>query len=174
MVTVNAAKASSTSDKIGTIQVGKQADISVFENRTGNAYTDIVTSKNQNVLMTMINGDVVVIDNTILTSNPNLNNPGDWVRGYMGEVTPITLNICNTTKTLFSPYSWKVIRDQLNSMYIRQFRPLETSDDINTPTTVYPLNYCSDPVNEPSCNINRPLIYGISDPTTTSCFRYPC
>jgi hypothetical protein len=62
----------------------------------------------------------------------------------------------------------------LNAMYIGQYRPVETSPDINTPSVLYPLNFCGDPANEPGCAWNRPAIYGIDSPDTTTCFRYPC
>lgn len=61
-VTINAAKALDMSDKIGSIEIGKQADFALFDI---NDYKDIIYNIGQNLnVMTIKNGEVVYKRNT--------------------------------------------------------------------------------------------------------------
>ena len=138
-----------------------------------NPYKSILDSSSKDVSMIMINGDVVIINNEY-KNNLELFLCGDWSKGFMNECTTIPLNVCGVEKTLFSAYSWHVIRDTINTMYKQQYRTLENSNDINSPHVLYPLYFCGDPYNEPSCA--RQPSYGIPSDQVgkTGCFRYPC
>ena len=175
MVTINPAKATATSDYIGTLDVGKRADISVFKKNDINPYKSILNSSTKDVSMVMVDGDIVLMNKDILDDNLELSNCGNWSKGFMDECSLIPLTICGIDKILFSAYPWSVIRDTINTMYKQQNRPLETSDDINNPTILYPLYFCDEPYNEPSCEwVSSPWGIPRDDVGNTNCFRYPC
>ena len=76
MATINGAKALRLEDKIGTIEVGKDADIIILDLNTetcqpeGNIFSNIVyNAKGSNVTTTIINGKIVMENRQILSIN---------------------------------------------------------------------------------------------------------
>lgn len=67
MVTVNAARAQVVSSRIGVLQAGRVADISIFRRRNPDPYRSVITANPDEVLLTMRGGKVLFGDAAVAT-----------------------------------------------------------------------------------------------------------
>ncbi|MCB2203116.1 amidohydrolase family protein [bacterium] len=86
-VTVNAADALGLSDRIGSIEEGKQADLVVIPKLSNNPYDDVLQAYEDDVMLTVVSGSPMYGDANLMQAFPFL----FW---------PETINLCGTAKTV--------------------------------------------------------------------------
>jgi cysteine-rich repeat protein len=128
MVTANAAQVSAVDGVIGTLAVGKVADVSIFNGATNTDYRAILNAQAQDVAMVMRGGTVLYGDENIVQTVPNT--------GACDQ-----LDVCGATKRV-------CLQGDINETLAQ----LQASAG----ASIYPAFFCGDPMNEPSCKPTRP------------------
>jgi hypothetical protein len=124
MATRNAAQALGWDNRIGTLAVGRLADISIFDARTRRDHRAVLEAEPRDVVLVLRGGSVLYGDDAIVAALPN---------GAMCE----TLDVCTTMKRV-------CVRNQGTSGMTLAALQMANS-------TQYPLFFCGEPMNEPSC-----------------------
>lgn len=124
LATVNAAKADVVSSKVGTIEVGKIADLAIFRaSTTASPYRAVLAAKPQDVLLTMRGGKVMFVDSSVVTP--------------MGLTGCETIDVCGQSRSLC------LAGDGL------KYADLKAANDA---LSTYPLFFCNGPgPDEPVC-----------------------
>jgi hypothetical protein len=126
MATSNAASVTATDDSIGTLAMGKVADISVFAAHGKDSFRAVLEADPQDVALVMRGGKVLYGDDNIV---------GGLATGCD------TLDVCGASKQVC-----------LMSEIGKNLQALQQS----VGTTIYPAFTCGEPMNEPSCTPVRP------------------
>ena len=127
MVTINAASVTATDDVIGSLAVGKIADISIFDGRTRSGYRAVIGAEDKDVWLVMRAGKPLYGIDTVIAA-----------------LTPSgcdTLDVCGEPK-----------RVCLMSEVGKTYAALKTGAGAST----YPAFFCGTPTNEPTCTPKRP------------------
>jgi hypothetical protein len=124
MTTRNAAQALGWDNRIGTLAVGRLADISIFDARTQRDHRAVIEAEPRNVALVLRGGVALYGDDAIVSALPN---------GAMCE----TLDVCATMKRV-------CVRNQGTAGMTLSALQMANS-------TQYPLFFCGEPMNEPSC-----------------------
>ncbi|HEY4245126.1 MAG TPA: amidohydrolase family protein [Kofleriaceae bacterium] len=133
MVTSNAAMVTKMDNKIGTLAMGKVADISIFAAHGKAPFRAVLEAQPQDVALVMRGGKVIYGDDTIITA---LALTGcDLV-----TTSETTGDVCGTAKRVCLMGEIGVTYDSLKS----------------TNSSIYPAVQCGTPMNEPSCLPMRP------------------
>jgi cytosine/adenosine deaminase-related metal-dependent hydrolase len=126
MVTINAAAVTATDDVIGSIAVGKIADLTIFDGRTRQSYRAVLGAEDKDVWLVMRAGKPLYGIDTVIAA-----------------LTPTgcdMIDVCGQPK-----------RVCLMSEIGKTYDALKAA-----PGTVYPAFFCGVPTNEPTCTPKRP------------------
>lgn len=126
MTTSSAASVTATDDSIGTLAMGKVADISVFAAHGKDSFRGVLEADPQDVALVMRGGKVLYGDDNVV--------------GMLGTGCD-TLDVCGTSKQVC-----------LMSEIGKNLAALQTS----VGASIYPAFTCGQPMNEPSCTPTRP------------------
>ncbi|MDH5693795.1 MAG: amidohydrolase family protein, partial [Gammaproteobacteria bacterium] len=133
MATINAARVAGFEDKLGTLEVGKAADLVIWNGRTNKELDAVLNADSEDIVLVMRGGEALYGDTNIVnifTTN------GDCEK----------INVCGSNKSLCS---------------IREFGKTLDSvvSEIGSP---YPAFFCGTPEFEPSCVPARASYSGIA------------
>lgn len=131
MATKNAASLTATGSKIGTLAVGRVADLAVFDTTTRSDYDAILNAQPPDVVLVMRGGRILFGEEQTIAEVPNA-----------GACDPI--DVCGSDRAV-------CLVDEIGQNY-SQLAIANTSG--------YPLFYCGTPVAEPTCTPMRPLSVG--------------
>ena len=126
MVTSNAAAATATDDVIGSLVVGKIADITVFNSAKHSDYRAVIDAEAQDIALVVRAGKVLYGEQSAVTA--------------LGAAGCDALDVCGSMKAVC-----------LSSEIGKGLDALKSSVGGN-----YPAFFCGDPMNEPSCTPTRP------------------
>jgi large repetitive protein len=126
MATLNAAQAAATDDVIGALQPGLVADIAIYDGTVNDAWRAVIDGAPQDTVLVLRGGEVLYGDDTVVTG--------------LGVVGCDTLDVCGTAKQV-------CVQAEIG----KSLAALSTSVG-----GIYPLYFCTAPVNEPSCHPERP------------------
>ena len=132
MVTKNAAALTATDDVIGTLAVGKVADIAVFKGH-GGAYRAVIDAEPQDVVLVVRGGKALYGDDTVVAA--------------LGTACD-AVDVCGTAKRVCAMSEVGKTYDALHTA---------AGGD-----AIYPAFQCGVPMNEPSCTPKRPLSVSMS------------
>lgn len=127
MVTLNAAIATATDDVIGTLAMGKVADIAIYDGSTNIDYRAIIDARAQDTVMVMRGGEVLFGEESVV--------------GALGIGTCDTIDVCGSSRQLCA-------ENDIGMSYTA----LQTAN-----SGLYSDFFCGEPENEPSCVPFRPL-----------------
>ncbi len=129
MATSNAAAVTGTSGKLGALKAGLIADIAVFSSKDrANGYRAVIDSGPGDVRLVMRAGKVLMGEAAIVTA-------------LGGDTGCETIDLCGASR--------KVCAQRETGFTVEQLKAAAGA-------SVYPLFFCSDPTNEPTCLPTRP------------------
>jgi imidazolonepropionase-like amidohydrolase len=128
MATLNSAAALAVDDVIGTLAVGKVADIAIFNGSVNADHRAVIDANPEDVVLVLRGGTVLYGDDAVVSSLP----AGD----SCDELT-----VCTVAKRVCVP------RELGQSL----------ADLTSSNGSSYGLFFCDEPTNEPSCTPERPL-----------------
>ncbi|MBV8760357.1 MAG: lamin tail domain-containing protein [Deltaproteobacteria bacterium] len=126
MVTANAAAVTATDDSIGTLAMGKVADISIFAAHGKDPFRAVLDAEPQDVALVMRGGKVLYGDDNAV--------------GVLAQGCDAIPDVCGTPKQVC-----------LMSEIGKTYAALQTAN-----AGIYPAFACGQPMNEPSCTPKRP------------------
>lgn len=143
MATSWAAKATKTDKFIGSLKVGLLADIALFDGSKNKSYRAVIDAKPQDVYLVMrqgkpLYGSASIIEGLVSTGSTDCDQ----------------FDVCSASKRI-------CIKGELTSQNVKTFAELQTHLSSKNP---YPLFFCGQPKDEPSCLPTRPGEYGQSKP----------
>ncbi len=121
MVTLNAAKALGFEGQVGSLEVGKRADISIFRGASESPYRSIIEAQSEDVLLTLRGGKVLFGDQVVVTA--------------LTADACDAVDVCGTQKAVC-----------LQTEIGKTFAALSGEN-----SSTYPLFFCGEPMNEPTC-----------------------
>lgn len=127
MATVNSAVASATDDVIGTLAIGKVADIAIFDGSANPDYRAVIDARAQDSVMVMRGGEVLYGEESVVDA--------------LGTGNCDLIDVCGTNRRLCA-------ENDIGQTY----STLKQSN-----TGAYPDFFCGEPSNEPSCVPSRPM-----------------
>ena len=123
MVTLNAAKATAFDDVLGSLTVGKVADIAIFNGATNADYRAIIAAQPQDVVLVIRGGTPLYGDQALVTG-----------------ATCEPLTVCGVQKSV-------CLQSEVGSSYAN----LLASAAMGTDAGAYPAFFCGTPEGEPTC-----------------------
>ncbi len=127
MATLNSAIASATDDVIGSLAVGKVADIVIFDGSANPDYRAVIDARAQDNVMVMRGGEVLYGEEVITDA--------------LGTGNCDVIDVCGSNRRLCA-------ENDIGQTYAQ----LKQSN-----TGAYPDFFCGEPTNEPSCVPSRPM-----------------
>ncbi len=128
MATENAASVTASGDKIGSLAVGRVADIAIFDGKVNASYRAILAGEPKDVALVMRGGKVLFGEAATVTA--------------AGATGCDAIDVCGVAKQVC-----------LMSEVGKTYSALKTAVGANA----YPDFFCGEPDNEPSCTPTRPL-----------------
>ena len=127
MATANAASVTASSDKIGSLAIGRVADIAIFDGKVNTSYRAILAGEPKDVALVMRGGKVMYGDASTVAAVP-------------GTTGCDAVDVCGVAK--------QACLGELSTTYAALKAAVGT--------TAYPDFNCGEPDNEPSCTPTRP------------------
>ncbi|MCB9649533.1 MAG: lamin tail domain-containing protein [Deltaproteobacteria bacterium] len=124
MATLNAANAVHTADKLGSLTAGREADLTIFNQRQAKGYRAVLQAEPQDVVLVLRSGTPLYGDTDIMSVIPD------------GQQGCEALDVCQVNKTVCSQ---------------RETGSTIAEHEAAINATHYALFFCGEPPTEPSC-----------------------
>ena len=144
MATRDAAAALAVDDAVGVLAMGRRADIAIFNARTHRDHRAVLDAEAADVTLVLRNGTALYGDAAVISALPG---------GAMCD----TLDVCGTSKGV-------CVSRELGGRNLAALRAANTGR--------YPLFFCGEPMNEPSCLPARNATGSLPNPVVNGSTRY--
>jgi len=135
MATSAAADVTQVGEKVGRIQVGKIADLAMYRRQGPKTHRSVIDADAADVVMTMRGGKVLFGDQPL-------------VAAFDSAMMCETIDVCGTMKAVCTKSEFTTPASA--TVPARTLAELQAAN-----TMLYPLFFCGQPMNEPSCDPQR-------------------